>query len=122
MTTILVVDDELSIATMLGDVLEEAGYQVLLAKNGREALDALAVARPAVVVTDMMMPIMDGESLCRAMQADPVHQAIPIIATSAVPKALTAAECVFAAFVPKPFDIQLLLDTIAVVAKLAREA
>ena len=60
MTLILVVDDESSIVEMLSEVLEEEGYEVITANNGLEGLNLLQSARPAVVMSDVMMPVLDG--------------------------------------------------------------
>src|SRR3954452_19124969 len=84
MPTILIAEDELSIATLLRDTLEDEGYAVMLAQNGQEALDLLKTTRPALVVTDVMMPFVDGLTLCRTIQANPSYQAIPVIFMSAV--------------------------------------
>ena len=69
MTTILVVDDEHSIVEFLATFLQEEGYQVVTAHNGEEGLAGLAVTRPAVVLCDVMMPVLDGREMCRRMQA-----------------------------------------------------
>ena len=84
MTRILVIDDELSIVQMLSAFLQEEGWQVLTASNGQEGLERLANARPAVVVSDVMMPVLDGWQLCSRMQADPRYQSIPVVLMSAV--------------------------------------
>ena len=119
MLTILVAEDEDSIATMLRDALEDEGYQVVLARDGREALDKLHTSRPALVITDLMMPYVDGLGLCRAIQADPVYRAIPVIVMSAIGQPLATEGCQYAAFLKKPFDLQLVLDTIIKVIGLA---
>src|SRR5215212_8600286 len=84
MPMILIVEDETSIATLLRDVLEDEGYTVLLARNGQEALDLLGTHHPALVLTDVMMPIVDGFALCRAIQANPAYQGIPVLVMSAI--------------------------------------
>src|SRR5579859_3990439 len=70
MPTILIAEDEQSVATLLRDILEDEGYAVLLAYNGQEALEMLKTSRPALVMTDVMMPLVDGVTLCRTIQAD----------------------------------------------------
>jgi len=112
MPTILIAEDELSIATLLRDTLEDEGYTVMLAQNGQEALGLLKTTRPALVLTDMMMPLVDGLALCRAIQADPAYQAIPVIVMSAVTGSGTVTGCRAIAFLKKPFDLQNVVDTI----------
>jgi two-component system, OmpR family, response regulator VicR len=113
MPTILVVEDELSIATMLQDLLDEEGYTVVLARDGREALEQLPATRPALVITDLMMPGIDGLELCRAIQADPLYQTTPLILMSAIAKPSAADDCHYAAFLIKPLDLQVFLETIS---------
>lgn len=62
--TALIVDDEAHIRRVLEVKLKKQGMQVLMAKNGQEALDLIQANRPDVVITDINMPIMDGKSLC----------------------------------------------------------
>ena len=60
MAVILVVDDEIGIANLLADVLSDEGHRVLVAVNGRDALKRAEEERPDLVITDYMMPVMDG--------------------------------------------------------------
>ncbi len=60
MSTILIADDDLAVRTILRAVLQREGYEVVEAANGREALEALQHARPALVMLDVEMPEMDG--------------------------------------------------------------
>src|SRR3954468_2250850 len=105
MPDILIAEDELSIATLLRDTLEDEGYAVVLAQNGQEALNILRTTRPALVLTDVMMPILDGFALCRAIQADPTYQAIPVIVMSAILDPPSSGGCRAIAFLKKPFDL-----------------
>jgi CheY-like chemotaxis protein len=81
--TVLVADDELVVREMLADKLGRAGYTVLLACNGQEALDLARAHRPRVVVLDWVMPEMDGLTACRRLKADPATAVIPIIVLTA---------------------------------------
>ena len=72
MPTVLVVEDEWVIAEVLAVTLADAGYQVITAANGKQALACLAETRPDVIVTDTMMPILDGPGLLAALAADPI--------------------------------------------------
>jgi CheY-like chemotaxis protein len=122
MPTILIAEDELSIATLLRDTLEDEGYTVILAANGEEALDILQTARPALVLTDVMMPLLDGFALCRAIQSDPANQAIPVIVMSAVVGPPAGDGCRYTGFIKKPFDLQKVVDTVTNVIGLADHA
>lgn len=122
MPKILIVEDEQSIATLLRDTLEDEGYTVLIAGNGQEALDLLSVARPALILTDVMMPILDGMALCRAIQAHPAYQSIPVIVMSAIAGSLPDQGCRAIAFIKKPFDLQHVVDMVGNTIGLADEA
>ena len=111
MTLILVIDDEISIVEMLSAFLEEEGFQVMTAYNGQEGLERLANALAAVVVSDVMMPLLDGWELCRRMQADPRYRSIPVVLMSAVRTIPSLAGCRYAALVRKPFELDEMLQT-----------
>ncbi len=74
---ILVVEDDEAMAGGIGDVLELAGYQVETAHNGREALNVLAGWLPDLIVSDIMMPEMDGYDLFKAVRARPEWLSMP---------------------------------------------
>ena len=114
MATVLVVDDEFGISTLLKDVFEDEGHRVLTAANGRQALDRVAVERPDLVLTDFMMPVMDGAALIKALAADPASMGIPVIVMSSMPEATVAERCPgYASFVRKPFRIYDVMDVVA---------
>lgn len=110
---ILVVDDEPSIAETVGWLLRDEGYAVSFARNGREALERVREAPPDLVITDIMMPVMDGWALCRALRDDPVTRAIPIVVTTAVPHLVERAGAPYNAYLAKPFDLETLAKTVA---------
>jgi CheY-like chemotaxis protein len=83
MKTILVVDDEFDILTVWRLLLERHGYTVMTASNGAAALEQIRRARPDIIVSDCMMPVMSGLQLCAALYADPALRDIPIILCSA---------------------------------------
>jgi CheY-like chemotaxis protein len=122
MPKILIVEDEQSIATLLRDTLEDEGYTVLIARNGQDALDLLSATRPALVLTDVMMPILDGLALCRAIQADPTYRAIPVIVMSAIAGVLDSQGCRAIGFLKKPFELQHVVDTVTNAIGLADQA
>ncbi len=78
--TVLVVDDERLIRTMLVDILEAQGFTCRTASNGEEALTACAEVLPDLILTDIMMPVLDGIETCRRLKANPAWAAIPVIA------------------------------------------
>jgi CheY-like chemotaxis protein len=82
--TVLIIDDHDDIRAILRDVLEEEGYQVQVAGNGEEGLQALRRSpHPCVVVLDLVMPVMDGWQLLAAMHADDHLRAVPVIVLTA---------------------------------------
>jgi CheY-like chemotaxis protein len=87
MKKILVVDDEFDILTTWRLVLEMEGYEVATAANGRAALDAARANAPDLVITDWMMPHMDGVALIRELGAHATLGAIPVILMSAAANA-----------------------------------
>jgi CheY-like chemotaxis protein len=109
MKTILVVDDELVIAEMLRTVLEDEGYRVVTAANGRAGLAALASSIPDLVLTDLMMPILDGQELARTMKASTTYAMIPIVAMSAVGQHPARDKSLFQGFLSKPFNLEVIL-------------
>ncbi len=113
MTSVLIVEEEVPIVELLCDLFADAGYRVVTARDGREALERLAAARPDLVLSDIMMPRLDGIGLCHQMQANPAYHAIPLVFMSATPRALPADGCRYAAFVTKPFALDQVLDTVA---------
>ncbi|HUS14547.1 MAG TPA: response regulator [Chloroflexia bacterium] len=112
MKSVLVVDDEVVLVEILMAVLEDAGYHVRGAANGREGLAALAEEPADLVLCDVMMPVLDGREVCRAMTADPQLRGIPLVMMSAAPQAMAVTECRYAALVAKPFDLDVLIDVV----------
>jgi len=108
--TILVVDDEFYTAEILSSVLEDEGFRVLTAVNGRDGLDKLKLSPIDLVILDIMMPIMNGAEMARTMRGDPVLANVPVLITSALSEAV-AQEMVqrYQGFLRKPFQIQSVL-------------
>ncbi len=82
--TILVVDDHVPNLAFLTDALSAAGYRVLVAMDGQEALDRLALARPDLILLDALMPVLDGFETCRRLKATPAYESIPVIFMTAL--------------------------------------
>jgi two-component system, OmpR family, alkaline phosphatase synthesis response regulator PhoP len=105
---VLVVDDDRSILDLLTDLLEEEGYRVRRAADGLAALAEVERTEPDLVVTDVMMPRLNGMALAAELR----QRGIPTIVTSA---AVPTVDDPCLAFIPKPFDIERLLDLVATV-------
>ena len=113
MKTVLVVDDEFGIAEVLGELLGDAGYRVLTAIHGRQALERLAETRPAVILLDFMMPVLNGPGTLAALAGDPCHQGTPVVMMSSLPEIAVAEQAQgYAAFLRKPFTAAAVLATI----------
>jgi CheY-like chemotaxis protein len=82
MFTIFVVDDTESCRKPMARLLRMAGYDVLCACNGLEALAALETVRPALILLDLAMPVMDGLTFLGALRDDPRWVALPVIVVS----------------------------------------
>jgi two-component system, sensor histidine kinase and response regulator len=81
-TKILVAEDSRTQAEYLRHILETEGYRVMLADNGTEALEQAALDRPSIILSDIVMPEMDGYELCRRIKQDIKTAAIPVILVS----------------------------------------
>ncbi len=79
MVKVLVVEDNPSERKLIANYLEEDGYAVIIAENGEEALDKAVSQKPDVVVTDVIMPGMNGFELSRSLKKDPTTQNLPIV-------------------------------------------
>ena len=102
---ILVVDDELEVRTMLKDTLERAGYEVVLAAGGEEALELAISESPQVILLDVAMPGMDGVESCRNLKDNRKTGSIPVIMVTAFwDRKAEAIEAGADDFVYKPFD------------------
>src|SRR5215218_2266377 len=77
--TILIIEDERVIADILSTVLEDEGYKVHVADNGKEGLASLKAVHPDLVLCDLMMPVADGRAVGYAMSANPDYKSIPLI-------------------------------------------
>jgi len=102
MASILIVDDEPDVRFMIRLILEHAGHQVTEAANGTMALQRLEEKLPDLIVTDIMMPVMNGVEFIASLRADPVMSGIPILAVTGDPERAGEADATLAKpFVPK---------------------
>jgi CheY-like chemotaxis protein len=114
MKKILVVDDEFDILTTWRLVLQMEGYEVVTASNGLAALESARHRVPDLIITDWMMPKMDGVALIRELSRDRALAHVPVVLMSAAAKAPALTHRV-AEFHRKPLSID---DLIAIVARL----
>jgi CheY-like chemotaxis protein len=109
---VLVVDDDPDIRETLRFVLEDAGYPVYAAENGREALEVLASADqlPGLILLDLMMPVMSGDELLKALKAVKALAQIPVtvVTASGAPMPPLAS-----GLLQKPVDLDALLRMVA---------
>ena len=105
---ILVVDDEANIRELLHQEFSEAGYEVLMAANGREAIAAVRRDRPDLIVLDVMMPEMNGFDVAAVLKNDPLTLDIPIIILSIVQDRERGFRLGVDRYLTKPIDTDLL--------------
>jgi two-component system cell cycle response regulator DivK len=109
---ILVVEDQADNRQILRDLLGNAGFDLIEAENGEEALAALAKQRPDLILMDIQLPIMDGYEATRRIRADPEMKGIPIIAVTSYALTGDEAKALAAgcnAYVTKPYSPRALL-------------
>jgi CheY-like chemotaxis protein len=111
--TVLLAEDHVDSRDALRALLEAYGFHVLVASNGREAVELALESNPDLVLMDMMMPVMDGFQATRALRAAEGFRQVPVIALTAMDGAqepALAAGC--DAFVAKPLDIRQFVGTL----------
>jgi CheY-like chemotaxis protein len=110
-STVLVVDDDTSILDTVSSILSGEGYDVVSASTGEEALAAVARTRPALILLDMRMPVMDGWAVARALRERGIK--VPIVVMTAAESAKRWADEVGAeGYLAKPFGLDELLATV----------
>jgi two-component system response regulator GlrR len=120
---ILLVDDDPDLLKLISLRLTSAGYRVRTADSGETALAALAIARPAAVITDLRMPGIDGLALFAAIHRQhPTVPGIILTAHGTIPDAVSATQRGVFGFLTKPFDSQELLQKVASAVRLTGDA
>lgn len=112
---ILVVEDSLTQAVKLQYTLQENRFQVRLVRNGAEALQSIKENKPTIIISDIVMPKMDGYELCRKIKSDPSTKDIPVIlltALSDLQDVVKALESGADNFITKPYTEKFLLSRI----------
>jgi len=115
-TKILIVEDSATQAEQVRFALEEGGYEVIVSRNGREALEAASQHEPALILSDIVMPVMGGYELCRRVKSDPELRAIPVTLLTSLSDpedVLRGLECGADNFIVKPCDETCLLTRVA---------
>ena len=111
---VLVVDDYEDARKFFCTFLQLAGYDVLAAVDGQDALDVARRQRPDLILLDLKMPRMDGETFRREQLADPTLAAIPVIVLSGSSDGEQIAQRIAAIdYLPKPIDSRVLVDAVA---------
>lgn len=116
---ILAVDDSLTMREMLRQTLTEAGFEVVLAEDGLDALERLPGAAPDLILTDLNMPKMDGFGLIDAVRKGDHYARVPILVLTTESAATLKDRARVAGatgWITKPFDEQSLVSTILRVA------
>jgi CheY-like chemotaxis protein len=110
---VLVVDDDPDILDAICDILAGEGYRVARARHGVEALAAVERERPALILLDLMMPVMDGIAFAQALRGRERDRELPIVVISAEGNPQKAVSVGARAYLSKPFDIDALLVEVA---------
>ncbi len=122
--TVLVVEDNVAILHGLAELLRDAGYEVLEATNGSEALERMEKATPSLIISDIMMPVMDGYDFYRRVREEPRWINIPFLFLTAkteeedIIKGLSMG---VEDYITKPFDMGMLLARVRARIKRAKE-
>jgi CheY-like chemotaxis protein len=116
MTTVLLIDDEPDTLSVYAMLLEMSGYRVMKALDGAQALQALINEVPDIIVTDWMMPGLNGKALCEQLRRPgSPHAKIPIVVASAAMEAPEGAQHLYDEFIRKTLIIDDLIRTVEAV-------
>jgi len=121
---ILVVEDSAPVAAVIQVALAKAGYPVLMASDGLEGLKLAISERPRLIITDLVMPRMDGFGLLRALKANPMTSGIPVIMLTSMASSKDeqkALEFGFIDFIPKPVQPVRVVSRVKRVLELTRK-
>jgi len=117
---VLLVDDDPDFVEAVKVIVESGGYDVQVACDGKEGLEAVAAERPDIIILDVMMPVMDGHKACAALKGNKETADIPIILLTAVADRVTTSkythrdmlESEAEDYMPKPVEPKELLELI----------
>ena len=122
---VLVVDDARDVRNLIAAHLKRGGHQVLLAEDGKQALDLVHQEKPDLAIVDIMMPGMNGYELTETLRDIPATKDLPVIVLTARAGGADRAHAFRVgadAFIQKPFELQRLTDAVASVMLLADAA
>jgi CheY-like chemotaxis protein len=109
---IVVVDDDVAVAGIIACFLVDEGYPVVVAHNGLEAMESLVTCHPSMILLDMQMPRMDGQTFVAAYRQQPAPHAPIIVMSAAYDLRIWAARIGAQDFLAKPFDLDHMLDLV----------
>jgi two-component system sensor histidine kinase/response regulator len=112
---ILIAEDSATQAEKLSHYLSTRGHGVTVARNGKEALAAALESKPAMIITDVVMPEMDGYSLCRQIKASPTLRDVPVVLLTSLSRPqdiVKGLECGADSFIRKPYEERYLLSRV----------
>jgi CheY-like chemotaxis protein len=122
MPSILVVDDEPMIRALVAKIVERAGFEADVARDGADAIDKLRKHHYSVIVVDLMMPVMDGYAVVDWVKANVKHKPAIIVVSAADSAALRRFDgSMVHSIIRKPFDVDVLSDLITTAAKAVAE-
>jgi two-component system, chemotaxis family, chemotaxis protein CheY len=113
---VLVVDDDEGVRAVMASALEDDGWEVETATNGRTALEALQTNHPGIIILDLRMPVMDGLTFAEHYRKFPEPRAPLILISATVTEAAIRATGAVTGL-RKPIDLNVLLDTVGVYAQ-----
>ncbi len=113
--SVLVVDDEANIVLSLEFLLKRAGYDVRVARNGEEAVKAVAERPPDLIILDVMMPTLDGYHVCETIRADPKLRSVRILMLTAKSRDVEREKALALGaddYITKPFSTRDLVERV----------
>ena len=109
---IMIADQDIHVRGLERYFLEEAGFEVDFADDGEAGLERARVRQPQIVITEILLPRMDGLSVCRALKSDPATRKVRVLVFSVLAAEDRALEAGADAFMRKPLDDKLLIETV----------
>jgi DNA-binding response OmpR family regulator len=113
--SVLLVDDEPNIVLSVEFLLKQAGYEVRVARNGEEAVKAIAARVPDLIVLDVMMPTLDGYHVCETIRADPKLRSVRILMLTAKSRDVEREKALALGaddYITKPFSTRELVERV----------
>lgn len=112
---VLIVEDDHDLRNAMAELLQAEGYHCILAENGLEALDALRRLRPSLLLTDLLMPVMNGVELIRRLRSEARWRDLPIVVMTAANDRIVGVEVesLNVPIIRKPADLPTLMQVLA---------